>query len=659
MQLPVYLRTFQDGARRLLHPVFRADIRTWTIENWIRLILVLPLGAAIVWYYFWAARSTGNWFYWEHDLPGYYNLLGRAFAQGQLHLPVEPSPELLALSNPWDPNLNAPYRMHDVVLFDRRYYLYHGAGPALMAFAPWRLWTGHDLPENFALALFCALGFLFSYGTWTRVLALSGLRAPAWLLPFVLLSLGICQSVPYLLNRIWVYEVAIGAGYFCVSAAVYFLTFAIDPRRSGCWGAASGLMFGLAISCRPHLGLAGAIAGLVLVACMVSQRAAAAVLFRRALWFALPLAAVASAVLTYNYVRFGKPLEFGVTYLLAGEADQQRVRLAAENVLPSLYFMLLCPPFLGPVFPWFRLAFRFPFGSAANPFPPGYFIEPTVGALFLSPLITGLLLLPFVRPRAGVLRASVRILLWGTGIAAFAILLFVCATGFTTQRYEVDFLPLAVFTAVAVVSIVVSTAGKVSAPLLGCIVALVTIGSSFANLALGITGPYDDMLQRRPKSYLRVANWFTFSDQLRPVLDPYIAADLIVNVKRRHAGAREPILTVGHQSYRLIIYLEHLDEGIKLTSQSDTSTVSAAISVESGPRTPFLIVYSPDQHRLTVSVNDRPVLSHDVKAVVTAPAQVVVGRNEIDVLATEPTFSGEIQTVRLVFRESHAAAGRR
>src|SRR5439155_11284335 len=120
--------------------------------NWLAIAVAT---AAVGSYYLWQVRSAGYRFDWGTPQSGYYNYLGRAFAHGRLELPIKPSPELLALPNPWDPAANEPYRMHDMALFHGRYYLYHGAGPAVMLFTPWLLITGHDLPERFALFLFC------------------------------------------------------------------------------------------------------------------------------------------------------------------------------------------------------------------------------------------------------------------------------------------------------------------------------------------------------------------------------------------------------------------------------------------------------------------------------------------------------------------------
>src|SRR5882724_518225 len=104
-------------------------------------------------YYLWSARATGDSFNWTKDEPGYYNFLGRAFAGGHLYLPIDPSPQLLAQPDPWDPHVDDSLKQFDAVLYKRRYYLYHGAGPAVLLFAPFRLITHRDLPENFALFL--------------------------------------------------------------------------------------------------------------------------------------------------------------------------------------------------------------------------------------------------------------------------------------------------------------------------------------------------------------------------------------------------------------------------------------------------------------------------------------------------------------------------
>ena len=89
--------------------------------------------------YLWIARTAGNRFQWTYDLGGYYNYLTRGLTRGHLYVPIEPSPQLLALANPWDPHVDDAIRMQDMAFFNGHYYLYHGAAPAVLMFVPWRL----------------------------------------------------------------------------------------------------------------------------------------------------------------------------------------------------------------------------------------------------------------------------------------------------------------------------------------------------------------------------------------------------------------------------------------------------------------------------------------------------------------------------------------
>ena len=182
--------------------------------------------------------STGGAVTGSNAVQGYYDLLGRSFANGKLRLPVEPSLDLLALANPWSDQMNRPYRLLDAVLFNEHYYLYHGPTPALLLFTPWYLITRHDLPENFA-ALALAFGsYLFFSALFTRALSTLTIRLPLAVYALFLLALGVSQSMPFLLHRVKVYEVAIACGCFCLSAG-FLLHFQVadhcrKPRLVGC-----------------------------------------------------------------------------------------------------------------------------------------------------------------------------------------------------------------------------------------------------------------------------------------------------------------------------------------------------------------------------------------------------------------------------------------
>src|ERR1041384_7544964 len=149
--------------------------------------IVFLVSALVGSYYLWAVRAAGVRFDWKHDSGDYYALLGRGFASGHLYLPVQPSPQLLAQPDPWDPAVDFSLKQQDMVLYHGRYYLYFGAAPAVLLFAPWRFITGHDLPQTFAMFLLCFGGFLFSCGSLLRVLDLALAKPGPLLLATLLL----------------------------------------------------------------------------------------------------------------------------------------------------------------------------------------------------------------------------------------------------------------------------------------------------------------------------------------------------------------------------------------------------------------------------------------------------------------------------------------
>lgn len=578
-------------------------------------------------YYLWCVRATGQKFQWVYDLGGYYNYLARGLAHGHLYVDLEPSPKLLAIANPYADTVDESLKMHDMVLYRGHYYLYHGVAPAILLFTPWRLITGHDVPENFALAVFCFAGFLFSVGALLRLLALAHAPASPALLAILLLALGACQGVPYLLGRIWVYEIAIGCGYCCLSGAIYFLTRSFSSTRSAVWLAAAGLMFGVSIGCRPHLGLAGVIATIALAVTFLRKRRLAAILP-----FLGPLVVVGLMIALYNHQRFGNPFEFGIHYLL-GNPLLNRTELAGRFFGPGIYYLLFCAPDFSLVFPFVRLAFRYPFHAD------GYFLEPTAGSLFLAPFLIGILLVPLAR--------GVRMLLGVVVASAAAVMLFVAGTGFTSQRYEVDFLPLAVLAAAAGSAIAIARSrGWQRRALTGVLGVLVTAGLA-TNLALGLAGPYDDLLKNRPASYARIARWFSPIERYRPMLNPPVDIEFTARSTAQADGFREPLLSMGRQTFRDILVLEHHPGKFRLISQSETSTAAQEIDDPGAQPLRFHVTYQPTIHKLAVAVDGREVLTHTLEALFTAPVQVTVGENRIADDVSAERFTARIDGVRV------------
>ncbi|MGB6942757.1 MAG: hypothetical protein WBE37_10205 [Bryobacteraceae bacterium] len=589
------------------------------------------------------AIAKGSW-----DINGYYDLLGRAFASGQLSLPIKPQPELLALSDPQDNRLNGPYKLLDTVLYKRRYYLYHGPTPALLLFAPWYLITRHDLPENFAAFLLALGGYFFLSILFLQILSFVSRPISTILLTLCLLALGIGQSVPFLLHRVKVYEVAIACGYCLVSVGFYFLfRWLTASRRRPLWCALSGLAFGLAIGARPHLGLA-AIGGFLLIVLLPS--AGARFLQRLArkdvLAFALPVIACCLAIAAYNYARFDNPLEFGLRYQLA-DTPYQNIRLSTVNVVPGLYYLLLCPPDVVPEFPFIRLAWRQPFDSSVNLLPPRYFLEPTAGLLALCPIAWIAILMPFCRRRFG---GGQGIFAFLCAMLAFAItcMFFVATTGLTSQRFEVDFLPFVVFAACVVACELLGSLRKwahiAASALLGCLL-LYSIG---ANAALALQGPYDQFVQASPETYVKLARWFSPLAQFRPVENPALQLQASFDFSFPCTPERMPLISTGEFGSRYMLSDECSSDGrLKLISEtsvqsSDRQVVDVAYSAGLNL---VGLSFAPEDRTMALSWNGNVVLRHRLRFLITAPSQIHFG--------WDPTWGNKIMFPRkiVVYRQ--------
>ncbi len=312
-----------------------------------------------------------------YDLGGYYNYLTRGFAEGQLHLPITPDPRLLAAANPQDPSIPMEWKMHDLVLYKGRYFLYHGAAPALLLFGPWRVLTGYDLPEAVA-------GWVFvSLGVWGLLI----LARPFTV--WTALALGLGSGVLLILPRILVYEIAISCGFACLAWA-----FVMREEKEDWW---AGLLLGLALLSRPHLSLA-------------------VLFFRWRSWAGLAVAGLLLA--SYNYLRFDSPFEFGLRYLLSGPGQQVPEPSLAKFWAAAYWLLLQTPEWQ---MQWPPLAGRWNAWFSA---PEGQYHEPLIGGIFFAPFLW----LAWRGERRYALSGAL-------------ILSFICLTGWVTQRYLLDFLP--------------------------------------------------------------------------------------------------------------------------------------------------------------------------------------------------------------------------
>lgn len=606
---------------------------------------VVLTAAAVILLYYWAVRATGDPF-WYDDPGGYYCLLARALASGHLYLPLDPDPALLALPNPWDPAKNQGLGIHDLAFFNGRYYLYHGVVPAILLFTPWRLVTGRDLPERVAVLLLCIGGYLFSCALLLLLLAHLDLNPPLPLLAALLIVLGVCQSVPFLLQRAVVYEVAIAGGYFCLSGAFYFLARALSADRPRTLlFAASGLLFGLAPGCRPDEAVAPIVAGVaVLVVLMRARSLRAAVRSREFVAFMIPVAACAAALALYNYARFGNPLEFGQRLQIGGTA-YQNVSPALENVAPGIYYLLFCPPEFASVFPYAAVAFRPPFGISFSLLPSRYFIEPITGIFALCPTAIAAFVAPFIARRR-----KLTAVIWSMLLFSSGCVLFIAALGLTSHRFEVDYaLELLMLACVAVAAVWLRAAGFTGALLKTLISALLLYGIA-VGLAIGIQGPYDEFLQHNPRAFVALAKWFSPVERLRPMLNPRLEGEALFEFPAAANVTSWPLMAAGRFGSRVAIQAELIDTNrLRITSIVGTpgDSVTAEASLLRDHPNRMRVEFSPADRILSLEWNGERVLRRQLAYLVTAPDQFTIGEDRSEVSSVR-TFVGRVQVIRKI-----------
>jgi hypothetical protein len=509
-----------------------------------RVVTQGPLaGAALLLAGFYAWTASGGWSFElgePHD--GHYDLLARALVRGQLHLTVEPRPELLEMSEPYEPGRNGPYRLHDASLYHGRYYLYFGVVPAALLFVPWRLAGLGDLPQSLAAALFAWGGFLFSALLLRRLqLAYLGPR-PRWMEWLAILTLGLANVAPFILRAPFVYEVAIAGGYFFLAGSAFFFWSAGEGGRLRVGRLSlGGLFLGLAIGCRPNLLVAVPLLPLLAWPALREggERRGRAVLAVLA-----PLGLCLLLLGAYNALRFGSPLEFGARYQLAGMRPV--AWLDPRAVPPTLFFDFLAPPSARLEFP-----FLFPDRDYPGTTPAGYFKDTsTTGAIAHSPFLLLLVAAPFLLRRAPVegralLRNAIAVLV-AVGLLIPLATSYAFASG--AMRFQVDFVSF-----LAVPALLLWFLGATleddrlrRAFRYGGLLAIVW--SCVVNLCLSLTGASDGLRRDNPALFASLERRF---EPLRIALgrvldrDGHTVVRLRAAFPERLAAEAEPLLSSG------------------------------------------------------------------------------------------------------------------
>lgn len=317
-----------------------------------------------------------------------------AFMKGQLHFDVKPTAELLALENPYNPDLREGiYYLYDRAFFDGKYYSYFGIAPIILIYFPFYLIT-HGLPVDstvtLILSLITAIFMPLSVIEWAK-LRNSNIRP--WLAAVCGIGAFFASSV-LIIQRGYTpfYYIASISGMAFVSAFAFWMLKALGAQKRKSkilYFIFAGLSFAFAFLSRVNSVIAPAIiiAVFVLIYSIrkIKEKEISSLIAEMAA-LALPVVCAMGFSLYYNHARFGNPLQFGADYQLT-IADASLYELGADGIIPSIIHYFLQPfglieefPYIG--FDYFRLSDYGRFVYVDTNY--GIFALPFMLSLFLS-----------------------------------------------------------------------------------------------------------------------------------------------------------------------------------------------------------------------------------------------------------------------------------
>ena len=396
--------------------------------------------------------SAGTWDTWL-TYSFYYDQLADAFLNGQTWLERQVNPLLLALPNPYDPEarLGLGY-LWDATLYEGKYYLYWGPMPAVILTAikfihPMAI--GDNLIVFVGIALTTIFQTLLLTLLWTRYFQ----RLPIWILVLGVLAAGSVVPFNWMNNRPEIYEAAIMSAQAFLMGGIYFALLAIQPDEvSPRMLTVASVFWSCAIASRTVVVFEVIFASFLIFILTLKRPGSWAWKLKRVLALGIPLALCALSLGTYNYIRFGSPLDFGINNQLA-LSDQKKHKddfFSTGYILPNLEIYTLTLPERVSTFPYIRAKLEDEIESSFEA-PDFYYKEHVTGLVFTFPFAI-FALLPVIRtlirrvkPRNNEFDGSEHMLQWIcvllSGMALIAIVLLL--TFFSViMRYLADLTPI-------------------------------------------------------------------------------------------------------------------------------------------------------------------------------------------------------------------------
>ena len=269
---------------------------------------------------------------WNGEIPRHrnqYEILTNNILEGHLYMDYgKVDDRLLNMENPYSPKerkneglVAGESYQWDHAFYKGKYYMYFGVAPVFLTFIPYRIITGHNLTTYHATQLYTALFIIGVFSLFYLICRIlyKKTKVSTYIfcsIAFSIMSVWYCVAAPAL------YCTAISAGLCMAIWSMVFFFKAVYGKQSenrSILYAFIGSLFGaLTFACRPPMGFINILVIPMLIK-FIKDHKLTKKLFGKLFVAALPYFIIGGLLMTYNYVRFENPFEFGQTYQLTLE----------------------------------------------------------------------------------------------------------------------------------------------------------------------------------------------------------------------------------------------------------------------------------------------------------------------------------------------------
>lgn len=302
--------------------------------------------------------------FWNGKIPlhrNQYELTADAILDGHLYIEYDDmDPRLLEMENPYDYDTRLKEQIiyhYDHAFYNGHYYMYFGVVPVFLLFIPFKLIFGHTLVTYHATQFFVMMGiiaiFLLFYNLARKFCKSMALGTYLFVSAAVsLIVLGYCTQAPAL------YCTAISGGVSMALWGLMLYSYGVFIAKKE-WlqvllCTLASLAAALGFGCRPTAALGCIVA--IPLAVYYAKHYEGKHIVRNFAIIAIPYFVIAALLMTYNYVRFENPFEFGQAYQLTTYDQTQYgnifARFSLATTLNSLFYNFLDIGEFTPEFPF-------------------------------------------------------------------------------------------------------------------------------------------------------------------------------------------------------------------------------------------------------------------------------------------------------------------